>query len=506
MSVAVQYTFGKELEDKLFGCARLSIESQIKPTYKKMHIVFSLDRSGSMSDTGRDERSKLEHAIHTLLNSIDFLVQSYKNVKEPVTILVSVLAFDHDVEEIGLYVNILNSTECYLLKQQIKELEPRGCTDIGRVLYKVKAGLETTTEIYGEEMERVHIFMTDGHPTEGITEIDDLVDLVDSSYRNVFIGYGTDHNYKLLKNMGDLKNGSNYFAESYERAGMVYGEILQNVLFAYPTSISLSLTRSGEVYDPKSNCWVEKLEVENIAFGDTKTFNLRAEKEDNPMVSYLIGEGTTNITLDWGTNVDPTSDSCSNELNYHGLEEAYLRQRVLEYLAKCLLVTENSSRKELRTCGRELLQELKGLSEKPEWKQSRLLRQLQDDIYVGLKSLDCYNGSMYAGARLQSLGSQRGYNVCELDGMTPRVPAVSSAAVSSPMRRIASHRFGNMVPSLPLSSSSPNPADVVETDDVGASDSPVLVLPEHQMSDRADSCFASPFAAVAMRQCSQPRD
>jgi hypothetical protein len=489
MVVSLEYSY-KADGDNMFGCAKLAVAQSAKPTNNKIHIVFSIDHSGSMSDEGRDGRTKLEHAKHTLINSINFVASCYKNNEEPLTVLVSVLAFDHDISELGLYINILNPSERNHLIQEIKALEPRGCTNIERILSKVRGGLATTEEIYGEEMRRVHIFMTDGHATEGLDTPEELGHLVDTSYTNIFIGYGTDHHYKLLKTLGNLERADNYFAESYERAGMVYGEILHNVLFSYPVEIKLQIREPGKIYDARNNKWVTQFILHNIAYGDSKTYNLRADIERTPLIGVTIGENTSKVTLDWGIHMNPEDPECPHELTLHGLKEAGLRQRILEYLAGCLASNVKTSREELRVKGKSLLEELKAMSEMDEWKGNALLRQLQDDVYVGLRSVDCDNGAMYVGARLLSLGSQRGYNVCDLHGMTPR-HSVSPAGECVfggvlPKRRGPSHLSGR----------------TYKADEDDSVVNPDHDLPSHEMSLDPNSCFASPAAVMAMKTCS----
>ena len=56
--------------DWIFGVFNLHIRSEINITSKHIHIFFTIDGSGSMSDMCVDGRSKMQHIHYTLENMI----------------------------------------------------------------------------------------------------------------------------------------------------------------------------------------------------------------------------------------------------------------------------------------------------------------------------------------------------------------------------------------------------------------------------------------------------
>jgi len=512
MALQVQYSMDNNSNN---GVIRLVVPDQTNPTSNKIHIVFVLDGSGSMDQMAGDQKTKMMHLKHTVRNSLDYISNAYKSAPADAVVLVSIFLFDHEVRELGLYINIRSDDELRALKFAVDKLEPRGSTNIGLALQKVAQGLETTSEIYGDDMRRAQIFLTDGLPTDGDHNAERLATMVCTDYPNAFIGYGTDHNYQLLRTLGNLSGADYWFAESYERAGMVYGEVCHKILYAHPQTVELKTKGEGnEVYDPRTGTWTSRLKINMLAAGDAKTYHIRSTVEGGSMsVTYLPSVAGVGAMYAWeAKQIDPDAVDTPAELNQQGISLMVWRGKVLEYLQKTTNVgSASGERADLHKEGSTLLEELKEAAKTDEWAGNVAFRQLQDDVYVAIQSLQCAYGGMYAGARQRSLGSQRAYNVCDLGNMTPsrNLSAAPSSAVAAASACRAPSRQLSAVPRRTSSVSAPSmtpregqdgtftPPEMVCMGEVGDS-------PHHVMSQDAQSCFASPGVASAMRQCSVP--
>lgn len=512
MALQVQYSMDTATNN---GVVQVTVPDRDAPTSNKIHIVFVLDGSGSMDQYGgSDGKTKMEHLKHTVRNSLDYIVTAYKDAPPDAVVLVSIFLFDHEIRELGLYINIRNDDELRTLKAEVSKVDARGSTNIGRALQKVAGGLATTAEIYGDDMLRAQIFLTDGLPTDGEQDAERLAAMVCTDYPNVFIGYGADHNYQLLRTLGNLAGADYWFAESYERAGMVYGEVCHKILYAHPQTVELKTEGEGnEVYDPRTGTWASRLKINMLAAGDTKTYHIRSTVEGSSMsVAYLPSTAGGAAMYAWEPKqLDPDAADTPADLNRQGISLIVWRGKVLDYLQRVTNVGEASGeRSGMHKEGVALLEELKQAEKTDEWAGNVAFRQLQDDVYVAIQSLQCAYGGMYAGARQRSLGSQRAYNVCDLGNMTPSSAPASCGAgavaamcrppgrqMSAVPRRTSSAPAPNMTPREAQGSGTFTPPEMVCMGAVGDS-------PHHVMSQDAQSCFASPGVVSAMRQCSAP--
>ena len=267
--------------------------------------------------------------------------------------------------------------------------------------------------------------------------------------------------------------------------------------------------RGSEIYNTRAGKWEKSVVLNTLATGDKKTYHIRSTEEGEPItVGYIIGTPGVAL-LQRAAKLDPDAEDTPEALNQKGIAVAVWREKVLTYLNKCVASDMSSSgRASLYKEGEELLLALKTVAEEDGWKDNCAMRQMQDDVYIAMRSLRCDNGNMYAGARLRSLGSQRAYNVCDLKDMTPRDAAAAAALAAPPLRRggslprrvaSAAGAYQTAPDMTPRSDGSFSPPEMVGMGDVGDG-------PQHMMSQDPQSCFASPSAAAAMRQCSaQPR-
>ena len=73
-------------EDQTFGIFNINIRGEIPMTKKHLHIYYTIDCSGSMSDICGDGRTKMQHILHTLENMLR-IFHSKKRSKRPFSFL-----------------------------------------------------------------------------------------------------------------------------------------------------------------------------------------------------------------------------------------------------------------------------------------------------------------------------------------------------------------------------------------------------------------------------------
>ena len=93
----------------------------------------------------------------------------------------------------------------------LQQIHPRGTTNIQKALQK--AG-----ESVIENIQSVHIFMTDGRPTTGAMKYESLVTYL-PDIKNDFIGFGLNHDENLLKKLADKGSGEYHFIDNLENGG-----------------------------------------------------------------------------------------------------------------------------------------------------------------------------------------------------------------------------------------------------------------------------------------------
>ena len=208
-----------------FGIFTIKTRNE-KPRPGKVHFEINTDRSGSMSEKETDGRTKMECVKQTFTNMLQYLAEQHE--KNPaVEFYVSATSFDDHVEIMFEFQKVTKENLSAMLKQ-VEALYPRGLTDIEAAL---KAGNELAVKYSSEDMETIQLLMTDGCITAGKSNPDNLHSLLDKNIQNIFIGYGIDHNAALLRKMSETPTGEYYFVDNIENTGMVYGEIVHNIVF-----------------------------------------------------------------------------------------------------------------------------------------------------------------------------------------------------------------------------------------------------------------------------------
>ncbi|NLE43307.1 MAG: VWA domain-containing protein [Chloroflexi bacterium] len=160
-------------------------------------VILVLDTSGSM------DGEKIVQAKDALIYILDHL--GYRDRFNIVTFSSGVRRYAGTLQPVSETRNAI---------EWVKRLEALGGTDIHRALLEAlaQADLERPT---------VLIFLTDGQPTEGVTEIDQIIaDAAEAALGNIRLfafGLGDDVNTVLLDTLAQQHRGDTGYVRPYER-------------------------------------------------------------------------------------------------------------------------------------------------------------------------------------------------------------------------------------------------------------------------------------------------
>jgi hypothetical protein len=424
--------FSDEDSEYKFGILDIKIRTEIPINAKHIHMFFTIDTSGSMSDICSDGRTKMSHIQHTLENMLRIFHENRE-----CNISVHVQAFDTIINTVISNVpNIHDANIEELIVLISQKIKPRGSTDIELALEKASEEINSyhTTN---PENEIVHIFLTDGDITSGSRDYTHLLELVPKNCTNIFIGYGLDHDSELLSHLSTEKGNEYRFVDALEKAGLVYGEVVHSILYKAIEDVTLS-ANGAELYNYQTNTWSTDLEIGNLLSEQMKTFHVRSKTVDE---CYISINGKTIVktrqfqtinVYEKQTDVSPLHYlSESNDLGVY-----LFRQRTQELLYESRQISKlnkksyiHDSMRDLDDCTEiesrfeSLYQKQKDLKEKmKEFHKTMInymkdkniendpvMKMLCDDIYIAYKTTGTTLGAMYSCARQTSNGQQQTY-------------------------------------------------------------------------------------------------
>ena len=440
-----------ELDDQIdstkFGIVNLRTE-KTNITNKKMAILFSLDNSASMSDDCIDGRTKIKHATHTIVNILRLFAET-KNIE----CIVGMIVFNHDVTQLFEFIEIKPGKLLDETIQKIENVYPTSCTNIEESLVNAKNVLDEYKKNNPYD-KIVHIQLTDGDATEGETNPDILNQHVSDEYINIFVGFGSEHNSILLQKLASKKKGEYVFVDKIENAGLVYGEIIHNLLYPAFEEGYIEIN-NGEIYDWINNIWVNRLEIPAISSDNTKIYHIRSTNPDETSCKLYgmtaISEDNSIKLLD-EIAILPSLISTENEEDEYILNdftEYMYRQKVQEILYKINILNYESlestnptqvdpfntprknhrkinhsnedkkvtMRNNVKTLFQSMNEYKKNLENMvfPDEQKIKFVKVLMDDIYIAYKTIGLKKSHMYSCARQRSQGRQCTYNVTNIE-------------------------------------------------------------------------------------------
>jgi hypothetical protein len=300
-------------------------------------MLFTIDASGSMQDICNDGISKMLHIHHTLENMLKLFYDN-KNIK----MSIHVQSFNTSIETIIENVPEINKSNIEVLIDAIHKIEPTGSTNIESALQKASENINHY-HVINPTHEIIHIFLTDGEITEGSEDYNILFELVPKNCSNIFIGYGDSHDIQLLTYLSSSKGNSYRFIDALDKAGLVYGEIINSILYKALEDVTL-IPVNCELYNYQTNMWDTSLQIGHLLSEQLKTYHIRTKDTHNCHIEIY---GKTIIQTNKLQNVGKyelqgyiTSSICENDNIFSDLSIYIFRQFTQELLYKARKISE----------------------------------------------------------------------------------------------------------------------------------------------------------------------
>jgi hypothetical protein len=380
-------------------------------TKLEQDFIFQIDCSGSMSDICEDGRTKMQHIIHTLKNMIRYFKEN-----PSLKVYITIHAFDDTIYNIISRTLVNNETYDEIISA-VNNIQPLGCTNIENALNDTRNYIEKISLEYPHTI-KTHIFMTDGKSTSGNQNYDRLQELVDQNYSNIFIGFGLDHDAKMLNIISKGVKNNYYFIDKLENSGLVYGEILHGIVYKFLENVEISINH-GVIYDYKTNTWCKKLFVGDISSESNKFYHIVSNStyynieitgkniiNNNQFIIYVpIKEEPVDLTK---YIYRQRTQQLLYKINDYNNTEKY-DDIIIEDLENTSIKYENNSNK-IKNELKQFFEELKNYISNNNLKDDILLQNLCDDIYICHRTLGTQLGNMFSISRGNSQGQQRAYH------------------------------------------------------------------------------------------------
>jgi len=390
-----------------FGILELDLAHAVIVS-KPLFLLCSIDNTGSMDESGGKGHSKMYYVKETFKKMMLFLSE------KEAEIYVCVHAFNENVSVIVESTRISKETVGSII-QTIQNLTPDKCTAIDVALTEAEKAMKEYSRTNPSHIIS-HIFMTDGQPTLGNQNYNELANMVSADFTTAFIGFGEGHNSTLLRKCSENGKDSTYdFVDDIENTGIVYGDIIHSLL--YPAVFEPKImVEMGEIYDWKANRWTASI-VDSTLIGDSKRIYHIKTSDPRYFVAKIYGkltlsESATVDELDFATVLPALIDGeTGEEMSSHtDLTKYIFRHATLELLYKVRSTWDHDVAAS-KTDIRDLFRKMKEYMRSNDMLEDSMMKQLCDDLYITYKNLGQVNGEMYASARYNSQGRQQSHNI-----------------------------------------------------------------------------------------------
>lgn len=399
-------------EHQNFGILTLTTPEQpsLEQTKEKhYHITFTLDRSGSMDDiTPSDSTSKIAQVKMICKNIVKWMNKDTNQYS------ITILLFDYEVITLVENKLITDTNETQII-EHIDSIHSRGNTNIEQALKKSHTLIKQHNN---PEVENIHIFMTDGLPTAGEKNRQQLAKFVlEHKLENIgtehFIGFGENHDSHLLETFAKIYDDNYHFIDSYETGGMVYGEILSDIIYSFRNNIILT-GNNLKLYDYKTNTWVDSLTIHRLGYHSTKIFYIL---KSGDLLSMFTSNTPTNTSISLSTE-STLSINHDATIWYENIENPTEKTTLTNHLWRFTVLQvlyETQEENIDKSSVQETLKELKDYMKTTEQEENPFLKVLCDDLYITKKVEHTPYKRIYIHNRQVSQGEQRGYTVKNVD-------------------------------------------------------------------------------------------
>lgn len=395
----------KEDDYSSFGILDILVDSA-PLSQQPLFLLFTIDRTGSMEEVNQNMISKINQVKQTLKNTIRYLT------KQDMTIYICVHVFNDTVTTLINNTLINKETDITEIMQKIDNITADGLTNIGEALQSATHRLDDYVDA-NPTHQVGHIFMTDGDPTSGIIDNNELSRLVCDKYINTFIGYGNDHNVGLLRDICKNKNTEYLFVDKTENTSIVYGEAIHKFLYPAIKNVKIEVT-DGYIYNWNTNEWVTEI-TESVLVGEVnKIYNIKTVN-CNAVCATIYGNygnsfdsyGIVDTLYKLPALISPDGNLIqdSNDLSKHSL-----RQKVMELLFKSTHIVTYAEELELQIEIKNVFGTINDYIKTHPDENNSFIRTLRDDLSIVYKTIQTVELSPHILSRFSTQGGQQSYN------------------------------------------------------------------------------------------------
>lgn len=435
-------------------------------------ILFTLDRTGSMQEVSDDNVSNMEYAIQTMKNMVRYIS------KQIGTIFIQINTFNSEVDVLIPRTQI-DAENLDKICAKLDSIEPTGITNIGNALQMAAQTLTAYSNEFPTH-EIAHIFMTDGEPTDGVSDVIELTTYVNTSYPNMNIGFGHRHNVYLMRKLSDLDRSYYSFVDNAKNTSMVYGEMMHMLLYPIMKNVEI-VVENGFIYNWRNNQWETKF-TESVLVGDTTKIYHVKTASGNKICANLTGQ-SINLNQDHVSvvieGIPDLIDEAGDISAYSDLTPYIFRQKVQEllYMGRTDNMPNKSKyKKELS----KLFNVIREYMKAHELLQDPFLCQLCDDVAITYRTCSSEFGALYANARSIAQGGQHSY--------TPQLPKA--------IRQ--NRRIPPGIPSPPKLKRGIRIDSILQLDTAETDHEFDTEIDQYQTIRENTSCYASPSAVIAL--------
>ncbi|MBM9576751.1 anti-sigma factor antagonist [Leptospira sp. 201903070] len=200
------------------------------PDRRPIVLGLAIDRSWSMKG------EKLEAVIQSASSLVNWLTRRD---------FLSVIAYAEDIHVIQPIVQLVEKSS---IINRIHTIQPGTSTNLSGGWLHTLRGLELFSD---STVYKRAILLTDGNPTQGITDPLDLIQIAGDHYKKgistTVIGFGDDFNEILLKDIADAGGGNFYYIESPEATGDIFFREFGDIGSLYAQSIETKINFGKDV-------------------------------------------------------------------------------------------------------------------------------------------------------------------------------------------------------------------------------------------------------------------
>jgi uncharacterized protein YegL len=398
-----------------FGILELKL-AKLEPIRFPIAFIFCIDSSGSMS---------LKTQQYSLNSRIDLVVQVFTKmlkyiIDKNITFYIQVSKFDETVTE--MIPLTLLTTEVYeTMIDKVRAIIPDNQTNIecaidnvNDTIYKIRQELSDDTKI-------VSMILTDGDANTGNTCESELADRIYKNIEHIWIGFGTDHNSKLLKKCTQSKYGKYIFIDDFEKTGEIIGEVLHRIIFPVAIHIHICPNKEGLIYDVKQNLWVSDLVEVSYIRGEKCTYHMIVPGANDfggiisCNVSYKENDEYKIIYNETIFDELPVLINENGNVEVIDLYPHLFQQGTLELLAKNVISQESGEYENTQNMKSELKAFYKNMKKYMtirEKLQDPFMKILCDDIITTYRTMNTDYSHMYSASRQQQHANRMSYRTC----------------------------------------------------------------------------------------------